>query len=153
MVRWRAVLLTSGFIWDSKENRESIHRADHKRALSLRTGGFRVDPQTPEANVQDCRLGGRPRDEPIEMLHRRVTLTCNKRKGPAAIDRKENFRLTHRQVHVRKSRRPFHPYNLSRPQNLTRSGRNQFGTVVSPPLRECGSRRLRSQRKCQRKQC
>ena len=95
---------------------ESLQRADHKSGLNLKTFGLRVISQTPEADVQHRRVGGRIRDGPIEMFLPRVTLTCNPRKCRAAIERQANLRLTPRQVHVhvRKYRLPFNPDNLSR---------------------------------------
>ena len=92
-------------------------------------------------------VGGRIRDGPIEILHLRITLLCKKHVDRlAAIERKENFRLTHRQVHVWKVRRPLNPHNLSRNQNLSRSWRNQFGTVfllsgcANAVLGDCGAK-------------
>ena len=53
---------------------KSIHRrTDHKSGLKLKAWRFRVDIQTPEANVQHRFVGGRIRDGPIEILHRRIT--------------------------------------------------------------------------------
>src|SRR5436305_1868266 len=70
---------------------ESIQRADHKSGLNLKTLGLRVISQTPEVDVQYRHVGGRIRDGPKEIFHPRVTLTCNPRKCPAAIERQANL--------------------------------------------------------------
>ena len=97
-----------------KKTKINFHRrADHKSGLKLKAWRFREDIQTPEANVQHRCVGGRIRDGPIEILHPRVTRLCKTHVDrPAAIERKENFRLTHRQVHVWKVRRPLQSSQL-----------------------------------------
>ena len=51
-------------------------RADHESGLNLKASCFRVNIQTPEANVQHRCVCGRIRDGPIEILHFRVPLLC-----------------------------------------------------------------------------
>ena len=134
-----------------RKQKSIIHRrADHKNGLKLKACRFREDIQTSKTNVQHRCVGGRIRDDPIEILHSRVTRLCEPHVGrPAAIERKENFRLTHCQVHVWKLRRPCNPHNLSRSQNLSRSWRNQFGAVSwFVRLRGCAFRQLWSPSNC-----
>jgi len=67
-----------------------IHRrADHKNGLKLNAWRFREDIQTAEANVQHRCVGGRVRDDPIEILQLRVArLSETHVGGRTSIERK-----------------------------------------------------------------
>src|SRR3954468_20798998 len=92
--------------------------ADHKGRLNA--WRFWINVHAAKPNVESSFLRGYVRDRPIEVLFFGITqLSQHHVDSLSAIERKENFRFAHCEIHIWVVRDPLNPHHLTRGENLS----------------------------------